>query len=120
MTSQTPSRAEPKDPTTKGSNQETPSQAPMSQVWLGLAPRRRDEGSIDAILLMFTTIGRNMQIAVLSNGRLDPWINWSTLGPPLLRPLATMTGVLLSPPGPRQSRFHALRRRSIGLLMSRP
>ena len=76
----------------------TPSQAPMSQVWLGLAPRRRDEGSIDAILLMFTTIGRNMQIAVLSNGRLDPWINWSTLGPPLLRPLATMTGVLLSPP----------------------
>lgn len=29
-----------------------------------------------------------MQLAVLSNERLNPWVNWTTLGPPLLRPLA--------------------------------
>ncbi|NQX29741.1 glycosyltransferase family 1 protein [Microbacteriaceae bacterium VKM Ac-2854] len=39
-----------------------------------------------------------MTLAVLSNDRLDPWINWSTLAPPLLGPLAERTGRLVSPP----------------------
>lgn len=39
-----------------------------------------------------------MTLAVLSNDRLDPWINWSTLAPPLLRPLAERAGRLVSPP----------------------
>jgi hypothetical protein len=30
-----------------------------------------------------------MQLAILSNDRLDPWLNWSTLGPPLMRRLAS-------------------------------
>ncbi|SMH31543.1 hypothetical protein SAMN06295885_0607 [Rathayibacter oskolensis] len=38
-----------------------------------------------------------MTLAVLSNDRLDPWINWTTLGPPLLRPLAARGGRLVSP-----------------------
>jgi hypothetical protein len=29
-----------------------------------------------------------MNLAVLSNERLNPWVNWTTLGPPLLKPLA--------------------------------
>ena len=39
-----------------------------------------------------------MMLAVLSNDRLDPWINWTTLGPPLLEPLAQLGGRLVSPP----------------------
>jgi Glycosyl transferases group 1 len=30
-----------------------------------------------------------MRLGVLSNKNLNPWINWSTLGPPLLEPLAS-------------------------------
>jgi hypothetical protein len=40
-----------------------------------------------------------MKLAVLSNDRLNPWINWSTLGPPVLSALARMAGgTLVSPP----------------------
>ena len=41
-----------------------------------------------------------MGLAVLSNERLGPWINWSTLGPPLLEPLARVSGgsVIAPPP----------------------
>ena len=40
-----------------------------------------------------------MKLAVLSNDRLNPWINWSTLGPPVLSALARMAGgSLVSPP----------------------
>lgn len=40
-----------------------------------------------------------MQIAVLSNERLKPWINWSTLGPPLLHRMAERPDVaLIAPP----------------------
>jgi glycosyltransferase involved in cell wall biosynthesis len=40
-----------------------------------------------------------MRLGVLSNDRLDPWINWTTLGPPLLNALAAHDGgVLISPP----------------------
>jgi hypothetical protein len=40
-----------------------------------------------------------MRLAVLSNQNLSPWINWTTLGPPLLRPLAASPGAtLVSPP----------------------
>lgn len=39
-----------------------------------------------------------MDLAVLSNERLQPWINWSTLGPPLLEPLAASGGTLIAPP----------------------
>lgn len=45
-----------------------------------------------------------MTLAVLSNDRLDPWINWSTLAPPLLGPLAERTGRLVSPPPLRPDR----------------
>jgi hypothetical protein len=40
-----------------------------------------------------------MRLGLLSNEKLDPWINWSTLGPPLLSALATQQGVdLIAPP----------------------
>jgi hypothetical protein len=40
-----------------------------------------------------------MRLGVLSNERLDPWVNWTTLGPPLLRPLAANIGAeLIAPP----------------------
>jgi hypothetical protein len=40
-----------------------------------------------------------LRLAVLSNERLDPWINWTTLGPPLLRPIADYPDAeLLTPP----------------------
>lgn len=40
-----------------------------------------------------------MHLTALSNERLDPWINWTTLGPPLLNPLASRSDVtLISPP----------------------
>jgi hypothetical protein len=40
-----------------------------------------------------------MRLGVLSNQQLNPWVNWSTLGPPLLKPLA-MNGnaQLIAPP----------------------
>lgn len=37
-------------------------------------------------------------LAVLANDRLEPWINWTTLGPPLLRPLAAATGRYVAAP----------------------
>ncbi len=40
-----------------------------------------------------------MHLGVLSNQNLNPWVNWSTLGPPLLQPLAAMSkGQLIAPP----------------------
>lgn len=40
-----------------------------------------------------------MQLAALSNERLNPWMNWATLGPPLLRALTDRDdAVLASPP----------------------
>jgi hypothetical protein len=40
-----------------------------------------------------------MHLGVLSNQNLDPWVNWTTLGPPLLQPLAANDNVrLISPP----------------------
>jgi hypothetical protein len=40
-----------------------------------------------------------MFLGVLSNEKLSPWVNWTTLGPPLLEPLAKKGGsVLLAPP----------------------
>lgn len=40
-----------------------------------------------------------MKIAVLSNDNLNPWINWTTLGPPFLEPLGARPGnVLVKPP----------------------
>src|SRR4051794_16896425 len=41
-----------------------------------------------------------MPIAVLSNESLNPWINWSTLGPPLLHKLAQRPDVELVAPPP--------------------
>jgi hypothetical protein len=40
-----------------------------------------------------------LRLAALSNARLRPWINWSTLGPPLLEALASnQGGMLIAPP----------------------
>jgi hypothetical protein len=40
-----------------------------------------------------------MRLAVLSNENLNPWINWSTLGPPLLQPLSQHRDTsLIAPP----------------------
>jgi hypothetical protein len=40
-----------------------------------------------------------MQLGVLSNQNLNPWVNWTTLGPPLLGPLAENAKVrLIAPP----------------------
>lgn len=40
-----------------------------------------------------------MHLAALSNAELQPWVNWTTLGPPLLRPLAAYPGgQLIAPP----------------------
>jgi len=40
-----------------------------------------------------------MRLAVLSNHLLNPWINWSTLGPPLLSPLSSFDdSELVAPP----------------------
>jgi hypothetical protein len=41
-----------------------------------------------------------MRLAVLSNQRLNPWINWTTLGPPLLQPLACHPDAALIVPPP--------------------
>jgi len=40
-----------------------------------------------------------MKLAVFSNQNLNPWVNWTTLGPPLLNPLASNDGArLICPP----------------------
>jgi glycosyltransferase involved in cell wall biosynthesis len=39
-------------------------------------------------------------VAALSNAALDPWVNWTTLGPPLLGPLASHPGGRLIAPPP--------------------
>lgn len=41
-----------------------------------------------------------MQLAALSNAELSPWINWTTLGPPVLRTLAAYPGAQLIAPPP--------------------
>jgi hypothetical protein len=41
-----------------------------------------------------------VRLAVLSNAALDPWVNWTTLGPPLLEPLAAYPGGRLIAPPP--------------------
>jgi hypothetical protein len=40
-----------------------------------------------------------MRLGVFSNEKLNPWVNWTTLGPPLLRPLgASPNANLIAPP----------------------
>lgn len=40
-----------------------------------------------------------VRVAALSNAALNPWVNWTTLGPPLLEPLAGYPGgQLIAPP----------------------
>jgi len=47
-----------------------------------------------------------MQLGVFSNEGLNPWVNWTTLGPPLLRPLAENRNArLIVPPPLRPSNF---------------
>ena len=41
-----------------------------------------------------------MRLGVLSNEKLNPWVNWTTLGPPLLRPLAANRNAQLIAPPP--------------------
>lgn len=41
-----------------------------------------------------------MRLAALSNAELQPWVNWTTLGPPLLEPLAACPGAQLIAPPP--------------------
>ena len=41
-----------------------------------------------------------MRLVALSNDQLEPWLNWSTLGPPLLRPLASYPDARLIAPPP--------------------
>lgn len=41
-----------------------------------------------------------MRLGVFSNENLNPWINWSTLGPPLLEPLARRPGAQTIAPPP--------------------
>jgi hypothetical protein len=45
-----------------------------------------------------------MKLGVFSNERLDPWVNWTTLGPPLLNALAVREGVKLIAPPPIRAR----------------
>lgn len=47
-----------------------------------------------------------MRLAALSNTQLQPWINWTLLGPPLLEPLAALPGGRMIAPPP----FHWDRR----------
>jgi hypothetical protein len=42
----------------------------------------------------------SMRLAVLSNEKLDKWINWSLLGPPLLHPLSEIEDASLVAPKP--------------------
>jgi hypothetical protein len=41
-----------------------------------------------------------MRLGVLSNENLDPWVNWTTLGPPLLHPMAAKEDAMLVAPPP--------------------
>lgn len=42
---------------------------------------------------------RAMHLGVFSNQKLNPWVNWTTLGPPLLQPLAAhKDACLIAPP----------------------
>src|SRR6476659_1622735 len=41
-----------------------------------------------------------MRLGVFSNKNLNPWVNWTTLGPPLLEPLAAHRGAQLFAPPP--------------------
>ncbi len=51
-----------------------------------------------------------MRLGVLSNQNLDPWVNWTTLGPPLLEPLAANNDVrLIAPPHLALSNFREWR-----------
>ena len=45
-----------------------------------------------------------MRLGVFSNQNLNPWVNWTTLGPPLLKPLAAHDGARLIAPPPLQWR----------------
>jgi hypothetical protein len=45
-------------------------------------------------------VGKSMRLGVFSNKNLNPWINWTTLGPPLLEPLATYPEARLIAPPP--------------------
>ncbi len=45
-----------------------------------------------------------MHLGVFSNENLNPWVNWTTLGPPLLRPLAAHDGARLITPPPMRLR----------------
>lgn len=49
--------------------------------------------------------GVSVNLGVLSNHNLNPWINWSTLGPPLLGPLAARAGSELIAPPPLQWKY---------------
>ena len=44
-----------------------------------------------------------MRLGILSNERLSPWVNWTTLGPPLLRTLAAMPNTEFIAPPPLSS-----------------
>ena len=47
-----------------------------------------------------------MRLGVFSNENLNPWVNWTTLGPPLLKPLAAnKEAVLITPPTFAVSQF---------------
>ena len=60
-----------------------------------------------------------MRLAALSNDELQPWINWSTLGPPLLRPLASYPDArLIAPPPIRWDRRQGWRAAVRGLRRS--
>jgi Glycosyl transferases group 1 len=49
-----------------------------------------------------------MNLGVFSNEKLDPWVNWTTLGPPLLKPLAANKNArLIAPPRVRAHGFRA-------------
>lgn len=48
-----------------------------------------------------------MRLAALSNAELSPWINWSTLGPPVLRSLAAYPGAQLITPPPLRWRHRS-------------
>jgi len=45
-----------------------------------------------------------MRLGVFSNENLNPWVNWTTLGPPLLKPLAEQNGAALIAPPPLAAR----------------
>jgi Glycosyl transferases group 1 len=45
-----------------------------------------------------------MRLGVFSNHNLNPWVNWTTLGPPLLNPLAEHDGARLIAPPPLEWR----------------